>query len=142
GGRVHLVGHDWGSVQLWDAVAVEATDPRLRGRVASFTSISGPPLDHVAWLLAHTEGRRAALLRQGVRSWYTAFFQLPLVPELVWRLGGGALLRRTERLVGVPSGHWDAGLRRDAVNGLELYRANLGSRPRRPGDGRLHVAVP
>jgi len=32
---VHLVGHDWGSMQLWQPLS----DPRLPGRVATFTSI-------------------------------------------------------------------------------------------------------
>ena len=40
---VHLVGHDWGSIQAWAAV----TDPSLGDRFASFTSMSGPSLDHV-----------------------------------------------------------------------------------------------
>ena len=41
---VHLVGHDWGSVQGWEAVI----GGRLRGRFASFTSISGPDRRHLA----------------------------------------------------------------------------------------------
>ena len=39
---VHLVGHDWGSVQGWEFVTVARTE----GRIASFTSMSGPSLDH------------------------------------------------------------------------------------------------
>ena len=39
---VHLVGHDWGSVQGWEFV----TAPRARERILSFTSVSGPSLDH------------------------------------------------------------------------------------------------
>ena len=47
---VHLVGHDWGSIQGWEAV----TTTRLAGRIASFTSISGPPLEHAAlWARRH-----------------------------------------------------------------------------------------
>ena len=38
---VHLVAHDWGSVQGWEAVTTKG----LANRFASFTSISGPPLD-------------------------------------------------------------------------------------------------
>ncbi len=50
---VHLVGHDWGSIQGWEAV----TRTRLAGRIASFTSISGPPLDHAAlWARRHRTG--------------------------------------------------------------------------------------
>src|SRR5699024_11108848 len=32
----HLVGHDWGSIQLWEAV----TDPALHERIRSFVSAS------------------------------------------------------------------------------------------------------
>ncbi len=63
---VHLVAHDWGSIQAWHAV----TDPRAAGRIASFTSISGPCLDHTGYWLRErirrpTPRRAAALLRQG-----------------------------------------------------------------------------
>ncbi|MDP9443295.1 MAG: alpha/beta fold hydrolase, partial [Actinomycetota bacterium] len=34
---VHLLGHDWGSVQLWEVVTREQRDDRLRGRLASYT---------------------------------------------------------------------------------------------------------
>src|SRR5918996_6280533 len=65
GRPVHLVGHDWGSIFSWDAV----TDPALRDRFASYTSISGPPLDHAGhWLRARlrrpTPRALAQILRQ------------------------------------------------------------------------------
>ena len=64
------------------------TDPRLRGRIASFTSVSGPSLDHAA--LADPGARVAAGGRCCASSctrWYIVLFCLPVVPELMWRLG-------------------------------------------------------
>ena len=83
---VHLVAHDWGSIQAWHAV----TGPRAAGRIASFTSISGPCLDHTAFWLRErlrrpTPRRIAAVLRQGAKSWYIYAFHLPLVASLSWR---------------------------------------------------------
>jgi pimeloyl-ACP methyl ester carboxylesterase len=124
GGRAHLVGHDWGSVQLWEAVTAERSHPGLRGRIASFTSISGPSLRHTGWLVRHPRGRELALLRQLGHSWYVGAFHVPVLPELFWR----TFHRRIRR------GHWGAGLGRDAVNGLNLYRANVMRKlPRRDG---------
>jgi len=120
---VHLVGHDWGSIQLWEPV----TDPGLAHRIASFTSLSGPCLDHAgAWLRAQWRHPRTWLraLRQLARSWYIGYFRLPLLPELGWRSGlAGWLLRRAERLPVRPSGV-------DGRHGLALYRANRVGRPR------------
>jgi pimeloyl-ACP methyl ester carboxylesterase len=140
-GRVHLMGHDWGSVQLWDAVAAEGTDPRLAGRIASFTSISGPSLDHLALLFRHPDGRRAALLRQALHSWYVDAFHVPVVPELLVRRVHpwlGARLAAAERL---PRDHWGPGLGEDAAHGLELYRANVLRRLAHPTPFRTDVPV-
>ena len=115
GAPVHLVGHDWGSIALWDAVTSEEEDTRLRGRIASFTSISGPSLDHVAPFARklRTAGDKTALLRQGLRFSYIAAFRLPVLPELLWR-GGAPLLRR------LPRTHFGATLGRDGANGANL----------------------
>ncbi|MCP2340320.1 SDR family oxidoreductase [Actinomadura rupiterrae] len=52
---VHLVGHDWGSVQGWAAVTDDPAGRPLWGRIASFTSISGPDWRHVAqWVRRET----------------------------------------------------------------------------------------
>ena len=140
GEAVHLVGHDWGSTQLWDAVAAEASDPRLSGRIASFTSISGPSLDHAGWISRPGNVRRSALAIQALHSWYVGLFCLPGLPVLLWRHGAGVLSRAGEAREGLPRGHWGPELRRNAVNGLEIYRANVFSRTGRPR--RLHTAVP
>lgn len=118
---VHLLAHDWGAIQTWHAV----TGPAMDGRVASFTSISGPCLDHVGLFLRDRSPRHAGrVLRQGLHSWYTMLFRMPVLPELLWRSGlGGRLVSALERTPRPAV--------RDAVNGLELYRRNL---PRRLAD--------
>ena len=141
GEAAHLVGHDWGSVQLWDAVAAEPEDPRLHGRIASFTSISGPSLDHAAWLARHPSGRRLPLLRQLAHSWYVGLFNVPVLPEQIWRHGRGPLGRLVSLRQGLPADHWGPELERNAVNGLNLYRANVLGRARRATPLRVEVPV-
>ena len=133
---VHLLGHDWGSMQGWYFL----TSPRLAGRIASFTSISGPSLDQVRpWLLRELRaGRPGPVLRQLAHSAYIPFFLLPMLPELAWRSG---LL---DRLLGGRSGRGSTRPLSDKLHGLELYRANLrrpaASRPAQAGT--RHVDVP
>jgi len=125
GRPVHLVAHDWGSIQSWHAI----TEPGYAPLFASYTSISGPCLDHIdAWMRRKIARLRfGPVLRQLAHSWYIGFFQLPRLPEFVWRL---PFLRRR---LGAEE--------RDAVNGIELYRANmLGARIGR-GDRRTSVPV-
>jgi NAD(P)-dependent dehydrogenase (short-subunit alcohol dehydrogenase family)/pimeloyl-ACP methyl ester carboxylesterase len=125
-GRVHLLAHDWGSIQAWHTV----TGDGLRGRVASFTSISGPSLDHAgAWFRAQLKPsprRLAHALTQFLRSGYIAFFQLPLLPELLWRTG---VMRRLIRTFEPAEAAPDTS---DGVHGLQLYRANMLPRLPRP----------
>ncbi|EST37521.1 hypothetical protein N566_12605, partial [Streptomycetaceae bacterium MP113-05] len=145
-GPVHLVGHDWGSVQGWEFVTVA----RTKGRVASFTSISGPSLDHFGhWLrnrTAHPTPRRVGqLLGQGAKSWYIALLHTPVLPELFWKgpLGRAwpRFLERAEKIPG-GSGYPTASLPTDAAHGAWLYRDNVRSRLRRPrADCHAHVPV-
>ncbi|SFP46005.1 Short-chain dehydrogenase [Amycolatopsis arida] len=132
----HLLAHDWGSIQAWHALTSGALP---RHRVASYTSISGPDLDYAgAWFRAqlrpHPRKLRDAL-RQFLHSGYIAFFQLPLVPELCWRLG---LVRRVLAAVepAAPAPRTD-----DGVHGLQLYRANMLPRLGRPAPRTTHVPV-
>jgi len=141
--KVHLVGHDWGSIQGWEAVTTEP----LAGRVASYTSISGPGLDHVAhWVRARlhrpTPRHLGQLLRQGMRSWYIGAFHLPGT-TLVWRAGGARHIHHTlVRLGELPKGSEPAAtLARDGALGLNLYRANVLRRATRPAERRTDVPV-
>jgi len=144
GGQAHVVAHDWGSIQAWHAV----TDPRAAGRIASFTSISGPCLDHVGYwfrrrLLHPTPRHIAQLGRQLAKSWYIGVFQLPLLAPAAWRWGLArrwpAVLQRVEGVAprpGFPAGS----LCGDAIRGISLYRANMGRRL--PGPQPRHTDVP
>ncbi|MQS15147.1 SDR family oxidoreductase [Streptomyces kaniharaensis] len=137
---VHVVAHDWGSIQSWEAV----TTPGAEGRLASYTTMSGPCLDHIGYWLRHrmrrpTPRHLGQLLHQGLHSWYITAFHLPYLAPAVWRLGLARawprMLRRLEHVTPRPD-HPQPGLRRDAVRGIELYRANfrpvLGSPRERP----------
>ncbi len=145
GRPVHLVGHDWGSVQGWEFV----TAGRAEGRIASFTSMSGPSLDHFGhWIkrrLRRPTPRAAAqLLGQGAKSWYVYLLHTPVLPELAWRGPLGrrwpAILRRTERL---PSdGYPTPSLPTDAAHGAWLYRDNVRARLSHPReDAYAHAPV-
>ncbi|MEV3925592.1 SDR family oxidoreductase [Actinomadura coerulea] len=139
--KVHLVGHDWGSIQSWEAVCT------MPDRFASFTSISGPCLDHVAhWTRRNLARPTPANLRraagQAFRSWYIYFFQTPVLPELLWRAGMAKPFAKALELgEGVPprKGHPAATMARDAAAGVGLYRANMLQRLRRPRDRRTDV---
>ncbi|MFG2338087.1 SDR family oxidoreductase [Streptomyces yangpuensis] len=142
---VHLVGHDWGSVQGWEF----ATVGRTEGRIASFTSMSGPSLDHFGhWIKTRmsrpTPRAAAQLLGQGAKSWYVYMLHTPVLPELAWR---GPLGKRwpkmLQRIEQVPAGSYPtASLPSDAAHGAWLYRDNVRPRLRRPrSDAYAHVPV-
>ncbi|MFE3141557.1 SDR family oxidoreductase [Streptomyces scopuliridis] len=142
---VHLVGHDWGSVQSWEFVTVARTE----GRIASFTSMSGPSLDHMGhWIkqrAARPTPRRAGqLLGQGAKSWYIYLLHTPVLPELAWRGPLGKrwpkILQRVEK---IPGGTYPtSSLPQDAAHGAWLYRDNVRARLRRPRtDAYAHAPV-
>jgi pimeloyl-ACP methyl ester carboxylesterase len=124
---VHLIGHDWGSIQTWESVC----SPRFAGRIASFTSISGPCLDHVGhWirkgLLSPNPRNWAAVLGQLSHSWYIAMFQVPGLAPGLWRAGLGARWPKLlERLEGMADAPTSATQTEDGANGILLYRANM-----------------
>lgn len=142
---VHLVGHDWGSVQAWEFTTVRRTE----GRIASFTSMSGPSLDHFGhWINRRvkrpTPRRVGQLLGQGAKSWYVYLLHTPVLPELAWR---GPLGKRwpkiLERVEKVPRGGYPtSSLPSDAAHGAWLYRDNVRPRLRRPRpDAHAHAPV-
>ena len=137
---VHVLAHDWGSVQAWSAVL----DPALAGRIASFTSVSGPSTDYAAVWLRDLRKHPRAALRQMAASYYIGLFQLPGVAELGIRSGvldrlmafGGRAWRSSAAVEGEPPRSLA-----DKINGLQLYRANLLGAAGRPRPVRTTVPV-
>lgn len=84
----HVVGHDWGGIVGW---ALGAWHP---DRVRTLTAISVPHPAAMARALVTSD--------QGLRSYYMALFQLPLLPERLLRAGDGATLRRMLHHGGLP----------------------------------------
>lgn len=143
GKPVHLVGHDWGSVQAWHA----ATEPGMRHQVASLTSISGPCLDAVPqWI--RTQARSGVAGWKAVASmWksplYMGLLMVPVVGGLVCRLG--IVDRSIELAHRFESGMRPVGLSarraRDNRAAVKIYTANLLPRLLRPSRRHTSVAV-
>lgn len=142
---VHLVGHDWGSIQGWEAACSE----RLDGRLLSYTSISGPPLDEAGrWARARLGERSVgALARQAMRSLYIPIFHIPGVQagvsKLHKRLPGAAWGRSIARREGARvDAEWPGPtFGADVARGMQLYRANAFQRLRNPRPQRARVPV-
>jgi pimeloyl-ACP methyl ester carboxylesterase len=109
--RFSLLGHDWGAVVSW-ALAGSRPD-----RVRTLTAVSVP---HPAALLRSFAGT------QLLRSWYMAAFQLPGLPEAVFRARGGRALRAFLVASGAPDPEPAVRLfadRRAASAAINWYRA-------------------
>ena len=82
-GRAHVVGHDWGGIVAW---WLAMHQPNVVDRLAILNA------PHPAAFL-----RELRTPGQLLRSWYTFFFQLPALPELIFRAGNYVLLERMLR---------------------------------------------
>ncbi|WP_459547633.1 alpha/beta fold hydrolase [Nocardia sp. X0981] len=143
---VHVLAHDWGSVQVWEAVC----EQRAVDRIASFTSVSGPNLDHLtAWVRARL-GRPAPRnlwqpFTQLLSSAYTGLFMTPGLPRLLFGLlASEKRWRRVIRLMNdtPPSTIFFAPtLKQDMVDGLLIYRANILPHLLRPRERNTDVPV-
>ncbi|HVX68149.1 MAG TPA: SDR family oxidoreductase [Mycobacteriales bacterium] len=141
---VHLVGHDWGSVQGWEAI----TDPEMQSRFASYTSISGPALDHAAaWVRARLTPRGLpAVLKQSLKSWYMNLMHIPGLMPVMWRIGMAKSFEpAVRRIEGLPKREGDAWpaptLAKDGGRGVLIYRANILPGLRHPRERRTTVPV-
>jgi pimeloyl-ACP methyl ester carboxylesterase len=106
--RAAVAGHDWGGGIAWH---LAMQHPEAVNRLVILNSPHPAPFR-----------RELRTLGQLLRSWYIFFFQLPGLPEWLFRAGNFALLERTLRREPV---------RRDAflAEDIRLYKQALG----RPG---------
>jgi NAD(P)-dependent dehydrogenase (short-subunit alcohol dehydrogenase family)/pimeloyl-ACP methyl ester carboxylesterase len=142
--RVHLLGHDWGSIQCWAAVTADS----VMGRIASFTSISGPHLNYAGRFLRSPRTPRAVahVARQILASSYIWFFLCPGAPELAIR--SRATLKVFEAVERIGRSSTRSQRRpaprsiNDYINGLNLYRANMPAPFLAPGKQLPQTTVP
>ncbi len=143
--EVHLLGHDWGSIQGWAAV----TDESVMAKIASYTSISGPHLNYAGRFLRSPRTPRAVadVVRQFLASGYIWFFLCPVAPEIAIRSGATMKVFAAVERIGRSSARSPrraASLRSidDYLNGLNLYRANMPGPILTPGARLPHSTVP
>lgn len=148
GKKFHLVGHDWGSIQSWEATTSEP----LKDRILSYTTISGPNLDHMGyWIRSKLSSplfkNKLAVARQGVLSWYIVFFHLPFISSWFWSLGLGKLWPHYLKLrESVKTPHHNPYQSVDGQFGVKLYQANFRDKLLRPrprfADCPIQLIVP
>ncbi|NHB58139.1 alpha/beta fold hydrolase [Acinetobacter shaoyimingii] len=119
----HLAAHDWGSIQTWESV----TEPKFKGRILSYTTISGPCLDHAAfWMREQFKHQKSKFFKQLFKSWYIVAFQLPILAPTVWHLFNperwAKVLAQMEGQKGLPL---NQNISADGEHGVALYRANF-----------------
>ena len=121
--QFHMAAHDWGSIQSWESV----TEPKFKGRLLSYTTISGPCLDHAALFLRDKfKSSPSQILKILTKSWYIGAFHLPLLAPTVWSLFSpekwGKVLTQLERKSNLPLNN---NINADGKYGINLYRANF-----------------
>jgi NAD(P)-dependent dehydrogenase (short-subunit alcohol dehydrogenase family)/pimeloyl-ACP methyl ester carboxylesterase len=128
GQPVHVLGHDWGSVGVWEYL----TRPAARDRVASFTSVSGPSEDHlVNYVIGglRRPWRPRTFIRaltQALRLSYMALLSIPVLAPLFLRatLSRAAVRRNMVDNIAVDQIHHADNLASDAANSVKTYPAN------------------
>lgn len=145
GERVHLLGHDWGSVATWEYLS----RPGSADRVASFTSASGPGIAHYGGYILDSLKRPYRPVQFGraidriLRLTYWYPFAAPVIAPAVFtrlmRASGNKLL--TDGVPAEQRFRSDTAVS-DLVNSLNIYRSLVVSPPTRfPADRYVSVPV-
>ena len=150
-GKVHLVGHDWGSVIGWSFVA----QPEYAQRVLSWTSMSGP---HVGlmwqWLFRRAKsgvfganlGDLKSAFEQFSHSWYIFALNIPGFGRSLFRFAGVEVWQRALQQGGVAAGdpYLDIGqdeVERITLSTIGLYQQNAFSPPPAPAPHSIGLPV-
>lgn len=128
--KFHLAAHDWGSIQTWESV----TEAKFKDRILSYTTISGPCLDHAAfWMRDQFTHQKGKFFKQLIKSWYIVAFQLPILAPTVWHFFNperwGKVLSQLEKTKDLPL---NPNISQDGEHGIALYRANFVPRLLKP----------
>lgn len=144
-GKLHLVGHDWGSVLGWSYVF--SSD--YKHRILSWTSISGPPLG-IVWHKARDDfssfspTRVAGAVSQLAHSWYIYSMFLPGFWENVLMPTSPLWLRPIVYGEDISSGAFfkkesKREINRKIVHALGLYRENVFDPPELPEENSCDI---
>lgn len=146
-GKVHIVGHDWGSVIGWSLI----TEAYYARRVLSYTSMSGPHLTLMLdWgrrnLLSLEPKRLANALKQGLFSWYVYLFNIPVLPETIFKTMGRTIWKTVLKNNGVAADdkYLEASqeeIEKICLNPINLYRQNPLNPPTMPSPKSITTPV-
>jgi NAD(P)-dependent dehydrogenase (short-subunit alcohol dehydrogenase family)/pimeloyl-ACP methyl ester carboxylesterase len=129
GEPVHVLAHDWGSAGMWEYLA----RPDAHDHVASFTSLSGPSVDHTNRFVMgnlkrpYRPRRFMQALGQMGRLTYMGAFSVPvLAPLVVRKVLADRLTRTLKNRDGIPADrvHHSQTYTSDAANSLKVCPAN------------------
>ncbi len=145
GEPVHVLGHDWGSVSVWEYL----TRPGASDRIASFTSVSGPGIAQYGGYIfdslkrPYRPVRFARALDRLLRLTYWYPFAMPVIAPAVFK---GLMRASANKLLtdGVPAAqrYRSDTAAADLVNTLKVYRALAVSPPTKiPADPYVSVPV-
>lgn len=145
--KVHLVGHDWGSVLGWSFISSAQYSHRIR----SYTGMSGPHLGLTTdWLTRNLFSLQPKLifaaLKQIISSWYIFAFNIPGLANFLFKLGGVRGWQKALSENGVARGDNYLKVDLDELtamnkNSVGLYQDNLFSPPAAPLKNSIHLPV-
>ncbi len=129
--KIHLVGHDWGSVLFWSYLSY----PERQRKVKSFSAVACP---HPSLFFKNTFGKLASFQPQKIweginqmkKSYYILFFQIPMLPEFLWQTFTEEIWKFVMQNSGLSENDKMHFLTRDevvaaTVNNINLYRQAL-----------------